>query len=173
MNIQCYSGDLVKFKANGAAHINSLIGFKRSDVSNYVMLSSALKELQTLTGFTQIRFWCRIDAAAKQLNIVTKNNDEGANVIKYLTSNSTTSRPNSCDSYTQLSGDNSALGSDCSRWTNGKWNTKGPEDKLFYRTMKIDDAHFWSLDFSKGNFDCDTFNRKTVAKHDFWFVFVR
>ena len=172
LNIKCYSGDMATFIANHAAAISTLIGFRRNDVSNYMMLTSAFKELHTLTGFSQIRFWCGIDAATKQINILTRKNDKGAKVIDFLTSTSTT-RPTSCDSYDRLYGDNSALGRNCSRWKNGKWSSPFQQYKLIYKPMNIEETHMWRVQFSLGYFDCDTFERTSVAQGDFWLVFVR
>ena len=80
------------------------------------MLSSpALKELQKLINFTQIRFNCFKANKGREIDLATAKNTSGYTVVKYFTGE-IDDRPTACKSYEYFPSDTSKLKTLCQDW---------------------------------------------------------
>lgn len=138
-------------------------------------------------SFHQLRFNCFKQTSNRTIDIATRKNGLGINVVNYFTN--TNSFPRACKSFYPLSEDNSKLASgDCSKWgkdghTFGRWSdvTVGRKNRLVERVAFIPNEHYWNvptLDVIRRveRWECDDFSTKTefkVSSGDFWQIFVR
>ncbi|XP_028416056.1 uncharacterized protein LOC114539640 isoform X1 [Dendronephthya gigantea] len=152
---------------------------------NLALSTYALRDLRSKMSFNQIRFFCRKKIPGRVLDIATKTNSLGQQVIKYFTAQTNTF-PKSCGSYYRLPDDNSILASQCSRWGResnntyfvGKWGIDGSQVKarLFNHPAFVSGQAQWFTGGSKQRWECDDFysiSGYTISPDDFWKIFVR
>ena len=157
--------------------ISTISRFKVS--RKYGMLSTALAELQKVTGFTQFRFRCK-KSSGKALHIKTKQNSLGFAVVSRLTG-ATSGFPASCDSFETLYGDNSNLGRNCWKWNSSRqsWLLSDPNvhPDLFDHLMVIIFESHWNFGIVDPwgptlRINCDD-GSSEVTPEDVWEVYIR
>ena len=96
---------------------------------------SDLKQTIEREGYKQIRFYCLKPSVGRTIDIATKNDSNGWEVMRYFMGD-VTDRPPSCDSYYRLRADNSILTSKCGDWFNKKWGSSSRAGTLgLYRSQ--------------------------------------
>lgn len=154
--------------------------YSYADIGRYgnqrmVISSGALRELQAMTSFTQLRWQCRKSSVGRTIDVMTSKNALGYATVNYFKS-TYSPRPDICGSY--YSGpDDTSLTSQrkCSDWCYiGKWSHSGWEDKYY----KVYDhpfyvAYNYHFIIRPGpRLECDDYNGG-VSPGDFWKIYVR
>ncbi len=137
---------------------------------------STLSKSSLVGDGSQFRFECKLPSLGKHIHLVTSKNQLGKAVVNWLTGKSNV-RPIACQSFKPLPSDNSYLTSHCLDWgaSEGKWGIQsGTElkDRFIYFPMYINGIVHWSL-FSLNRFECDHTRGSTIAKGDYWQIYVR
>ena len=95
--------------------------------NNKILLDiSAIKQLQVITQFKQLRFECFKPSVNRRVDIATLDNAKGHAVINFFLFQNTTP-PLACGTYKTLPNDNSKLGAVCSLWYGKTWAKSGKQ----------------------------------------------
>ena len=135
-----------------------MVATKHSQVG---ISQKGLEKLKNTMGFTQLRFICHKKGKTR-FEVITKNNHKGFEVVNYFTSN-ITERPSACGSFDNLPTDDSALGSFCNRWMDGKWGAVDEEGKSTVGNQRLygiiaqipGKQRYFNTGGFKGLFQCD------------------
>ncbi|KAK3741479.1 hypothetical protein QZH41_002694 [Actinostola sp. cb2023] len=102
---------------------------------NVVPTGAAMLDILNKMGFHQIHFYCNKKSVGRVVNIMTKNNTAGQQVVRYFTDDAfaKTTFPDACGSFDRLSEDTSILANNCAKWGKdhlgtvrvNKWSYKG------------------------------------------------
>ncbi|KAK3722558.1 hypothetical protein QZH41_011353, partial [Actinostola sp. cb2023] len=85
---------------------------------NVVPTGAAMLDILNKMGFHQIHFYCNKKSVGRVVNIMTKNNTAGQQVVRYFTDDAfaKTTFPDACGSFDRLSEDTSILANNCAKW---------------------------------------------------------
>ncbi|XP_032241761.2 uncharacterized protein LOC5516144 isoform X2 [Nematostella vectensis] len=138
----------------------------------------ALRELQQLTSFTQMRFVCHKQKVGRTLHIITTPDSKGKAVVDFFTAK-TNNFPAACGSFTRGATDNSMLSGRCERWGRdalghyykGLWGETDiiwpPYQRMYDHSLFERDMYIWAV-----KHNCDDLG-DTPTDGDFWKIFVR
>ena len=140
---------------------------------------NAMKQLQTLSNFTQLRFHCR-KQQGRTFHVTTVANNTGEAVVQYF-SGQTDVLPSSCHSFKRLNGDNSRLAMQCDKWGNdngrhyvGKWGHYEKQGQYMMYNHAAFVAHKYHWVIYNGNWLCDDVGSYfVISPGDFWKIYVR
>jgi len=120
-------------------------------------------------GFHQMHFYCIKKSVGRVVNIITKNNTAGQQVVRYFTDDAfaKTTFPDACGSFDRLPEDTSILAQNCAKWGKdsagkvevNKWSRDGANggDRLASIPIVIETkpARGFGCQWSPNSFYCD------------------
>ncbi|KAK3708954.1 hypothetical protein QZH41_008681 [Actinostola sp. cb2023] len=85
---------------------------------NVVPTGTAMLDIRNKMGFHQMHFYCHKKSVGRVVNIMTKNNTAGQQVVRYFTDDAfaKTTFPDACGSFDILPQDTSFLAQNCDKW---------------------------------------------------------
>ena len=143
---------------------------------------SSLKELWSLTKFTQIRWRCYKKATGKVIDIATSTTDAGKTVTDYFLGNTDTLPNASLDSFLKLPDDTSRFSSTPGAdWGillgKGKWGLAdtSKEARLYEHPFFVESRYHWNILTER--WECDDNMQQNpqtpIYDDDYWHLFVR
>ena len=126
----------VVFEGSSAPQVSVQTTYRGISGHQTVLMKTAMNQLRTHLGFTQLRFHCRKQKGFT-FHVTTAANDTGEAVVQYF-SGQRDVQPLSCCSFVRMEGDNSRLTGVCEKWGKengvyeiGKWGHDQNEDRLY------------------------------------------
>ena len=125
---------------------------------------SAIKQLQVITQFKQLRFECYNRHYNKKIDIATLDNTKGHAVVNFFLFQNVTA-PLACGTYKTLPNDNSKLGAVCSSWYGQTWAYAGrpaTSKQLYELPFFIDGNNYFMVGNKKHGskiWQCDGYAR--------------
>ena len=149
-------------------------GIRNYGNGKMAITKSAMKQLRAYINFTQIRFHCG-KKKGTTFHVRTTLNKKGADVVRYF-SGERDEKPDSCDSFDRMNGDNSRLAQNCSRWAyHGKWGhvSHGVEENCLYdHAAYVGSWYHWIISIG-GRWNCYDNTINNLSTGDFWKVYIR
>ena len=157
---------------NGTAE-QTFQGMRNYGNGKMAITKSAMSQLRAYINFTQIRFHCSKEKGTR-FHVRTTLNNKGTEVVRFF-SGERDERPDSCDSFVRMDGDNSRLAQNCAKWANdGKWGHVSHsvgENCLYDHAAYVGNHYHWIISIG-GRWNCDDLT-SSLSTGDFWKVYIR
>ena len=141
---------------------------------NFALSSQGLSTWRSTYHFTQLRFYCSKPSVGLTIDLMTNENTEGENAIRFLL-NEILNRPPACNSYTKLPDDTSVVANQCNQWGySGRWGFQG--DNLYeFPFFTSYASHFCIGTSVTQRYECDDYTVPTTIgfKVGIWSHYVR
>ncbi|CAH3154996.1 unnamed protein product [Pocillopora meandrina] len=157
---------------NGTAE-QTFQGMRNYGNGKMAITKSAMKQVRAYINFAQIRFHCSKEKGTT-FHVRTTLNNKGTEVVRFF-SGERDERPDSCDSFVRMDGDNSRLAQNCAMWANdGKWGHVSHsvgENCLYNHAAYVRSRYHWIISID-GQWKCDDLANH-LSTGDFWKVYIR